>query len=980
MIFTRTLRFSLRKRPFLFLALLVVTLTSFGVAFSGSLVVLDAVEVEGDLSSHLADGKEAVRLGEYEEALESLGKVLAAEPANREARLVYVQALVDTGENEKALEVLKSHPDFEKTPEVLATLSEVLLRIGRVSDGLKTVEKAIALAPGSPRVLYLHGESLRQGGELVKAKEVFDRSIDSYRDLSHEDAETSSPRDFVYWALALKRLNRYKDANDVMFPQAEDRVKELAKEEDETDAFLLVEWGKLFYDKYNFPDSRFYYRKAIDQNPYHADALAALADNLITDFQEGTRRYDMAERYLKRALRVDPRHAESHRVMARIWFQDGYLDKAIGELQKSLETNPANLSSLGLLASCYYVAGNEAAFKDTEKRALTVNAKGAEFYHTIALAIEKKFRYPDIVRFSDLALQVDPDYWPAFSSLGINCLRMGDGVRGREFLDKAWEKDRFNVWVDNTRKLLRHMDRQHISFENDRFVYFLPRAVAPIMRPYLEPLLDRAYESLARRYKLDIEGPIRIESFSQHKWFSARTIGLEGLPASGACFGKVVTLTTPEALPQNWGAVAWHEFAHVVTLQMTEYRVPRWLTEGVSVYEEGLENPLWRRNFQRDIADAWASGWILPIAELDFGFSKPKFPTQILLSYYQGCLVVDYISGKWGFDKVLGILDGYRNHKSISDIFEEVLGEDLTTFDRGFFAFVDAWVKRNGYTPSPAGDILPGLELRRENDPENVELLIDLAWAYLVSDHGVDAMSLIGKALELNPESGDGHAVLGMVRYSEKQMGQAREELEKALGLGTRFRFRAHRILGELYADEKDFTKAIEHFEEAKKTSPVAGASHPQNGGNVYYHLAKLFEQSGDPDKAIAQMEELAPLAPENGECRFRVAKYAMEKRDYARAARMLEDLMFINPLNSELHTMRWRAAEALEDWDVVIREVEILLLDPSTNPILAHLALARAHHAKKDPVRARKSVQRVLEIDPEDEDARSILEELGSE
>ena len=37
----------------------------------------------------------------------------------------------------------------------------------------------------------------------------------------------------------------------------------------------------------------------------------------------------------------------------------------------------------------------------------------------------------------------------------------------------------------------------------------------------------------------------------------------------------------------------WHEFCHVVTLSKTHNKMPRWLSEGISVHEEGLEDPAW---------------------------------------------------------------------------------------------------------------------------------------------------------------------------------------------------------------------------------------------------------------------------------------------------------------------------------------------------------------------------------------------------
>ena len=75
-----------------------------------------------------------------------------------------------------------------------------------------------------------------------------------------------------------------------------------------------------------------------------------------------------------------------------------------------------------------------------------------------------------------------------------------------------------------------------------------------------------------------------------------RNLGLPGLVgALGACFGRVVSMDSPQAKAPgtfSWQATLWHELAHVVTLQMSNQRVPRWLTEGISVYEEGREKPL----------------------------------------------------------------------------------------------------------------------------------------------------------------------------------------------------------------------------------------------------------------------------------------------------------------------------------------------------------------------------------------------------
>ena len=88
-----------------------------------------------------------------------------------------------------------------------------------------------------------------------------------------------------------------------------------------------------------------------------------------------------------------------------------------------------------------------------------------------------------------------------------------------------------------------------------------------------------------------------VEIFPQKKEFAVRTFGLPGADGLlGVCFGRVITANSPASQgehPSNWEAVLWHEFCHVVTLTKTRNKMPRWLSEGISVYEEGREDPAW---------------------------------------------------------------------------------------------------------------------------------------------------------------------------------------------------------------------------------------------------------------------------------------------------------------------------------------------------------------------------------------------------
>ena len=116
--------------------------------------------------------------------------------------------------------------------------------------------------------------------------------------------------------------------------------------------------------------------------------------------------------------------------------------------------------------------------------------------------------------------------------------------------------------------------------------------------------------------------------FPRHDDFAVRTVGLPGMiGALGACFGRVVTIDSPKARPPgdfNWEPTLWHELAHVITLQLSKQRVPRWLTEGISVYEEKLGSPDWGREGELMFAAAYGRGDHMSLRELNAAFTNPR--------------------------------------------------------------------------------------------------------------------------------------------------------------------------------------------------------------------------------------------------------------------------------------------------------------------------------------------------------------------
>ena len=925
----------------------------------------------------VASGEGATQLlrqGDYEGAREDFSARLKAAPADSAAALGLARAWAATGGYAKALEVLQGAGKWESSTALRAEAGRIRLQTGKLEEAEKLFRKALELDGGNVTALNRLGEVLAQRGKKEEAVKSWNKVIDVYQALSFKEAEEVTADEFVEMGLSLIHLNRFKDADKVMFPQAEDQDPKCQS--------LLLEWGRIYQAKFNYPDAREIFREALEENPSFADAMVAMAENYLEDFQVGTGRYDLAEKQLEKALAVNPEHPGAHTAFGSLWLTDGNVSRARKSFQKSLAINPANLRNRGLLAACDYLNNDEEAFRKQEAAALEVNSEGAEFYHTISQAIEKRFRYKDAARMSEKALAVNPDYWPAFHTLGNNLLRMGgQEEKARFYLQKSRDKDPFNPYVLNTRKLLRHMDKGHRELKTENFVLKFPKDDYEILKTYLVPLLEEAYEKLQKHYRVELKPPVYIEVFSKHNWFSARIVGLGGFPATGACFGNLVALTTYKALPQHWGVVAWHEFAHVITLHSTHHRVPRWLTEGLSVFEEGRDHPLWERRFEVELGSAYASGRLLTLAELDFGFSKPKYPMQVLMSYYQGCMVVRYITERWGFEKILDVLKGYKENKSTRNIFREVFDLGLDEFDKGFFKYLDEWVKSSGLVPMVVDEkVALGLEIDLEENPEDISKLLKLAWAYYCGGVEVDVPLTIAKVLKLDPGNADAHAILGLQKLRARKTAAAEKDLLKALEAKTRFGFRVNEALGNIAMKNGEKEKSIEFLEKARALSPRAGAL--QGRANLYSRLAAYYRESGDEEKMIECLEQWRQVSPEDLRSRLELGKTYLAaggKESMAKAVKVLNEVIFINPFDLKLHKELARAATQCGANETIIREYKLLLGYPETNPRTAYLALARAYLELGNKKEAESFARKVLAIDSGNSAAKEILKQATS-
>src|SRR5207247_113366 len=181
--------------------------------------------------------------------------------------------------------------------------------------------------------------------------------------------------------------------------------------------------------------------------------------------------------------------------------------------------------------------------------------------------------------------------------LAQDLLRLGDEKEGWALAEEVHQADAYDVTAFNLGTLHDSLSKFQ-TLTNADFVVRMSRREAAIYGPQVLELLQRAKTNLCAKYGLELNRPTIIEIFPEQKDFGVRTFGLPGNPGFlGVCFGNVITANSPvsQAHPANWQAVLWHEFCHVITLNLTHNKMPRWLSEGIAVYEEKQDDPTWAR-------------------------------------------------------------------------------------------------------------------------------------------------------------------------------------------------------------------------------------------------------------------------------------------------------------------------------------------------------------------------------------------------
>jgi len=741
-----------------------------------------------------------------------------------------VEEYFSQGEYEKALSI------FEKNDNVDPMLGiELLKTLGHYERAL-TYWKKYAFVAGKADLFYEGVSLYRLTGRSEKLGELFLRLV-AMVDIGNGGISASDL--VIAGRLA---LDNGEDAGEVLNDYFEKAIK---KDPMVKAAYLAI--AKLAFSKDDMKTAGDALQKANQQFPNDLDILLGL----VQVFESSNKAY--SDSLLNKINEINPRHflTLKYRLHRALKNED---HKKINELVNKIEKiNTKDFQFLSLKA-CYALLNHNKSEADSlRSKALKIYKNNPEVDSFIGDFLSYKGRFKEANFFLNQALKIEKNHQKSRINLCLNLLRIGKMEEGFDLAEKISDEDSYNVTAYNLSEL-KDVFFNLTIIKNEHFSIRMPVNDAKIYGKDVEDFLLDAREKLADKYGFVIKEHVHVDFYSDSNDFAIRNFSypLE-IGALGVCFGNVITMKTVEAQREahNWHEVLWHEYVHVLTLAMSAKNIPRWLTEGISVYEEWQGPVGWGHRMSLSFRSRILAGEIIPIREFNASF----YSKDVHFAYYQSGLLVRYLVESKGFEKLKNFIEELSGGEKVLDLFEKYYGT-VRDVDVAFAKYAKekaaALAKDVDFTKFPKGF--------KTNELEMLD-------AFLVEHpHHYQALGLKAKLLSDKPEVTE-NIYLAMIQLYPEDVDtrdnpyehlaafyrqQKKQDKEKNI-LHQYCRYSAHKWrslkrLVELSVQAKDWDAAKGYALRSLSVNPLQSS--------IYKTLASYYKKNNNTKKAVRYCEK----------------------------------------------------------------------------------------------------------------------------
>ena len=776
-------------------------------SFSSASLAVDFAEARGKFFA-----------GQYEECIELTRAEVDKGIWNDFWSRQLMQALMTAGRYEEARDVYKSVETKFSTSITLRVLAAQAYRFsGEAEKGNKLLDEISALIQAAPWRFSDRDNMLALGKILLAEGEDARVVLDAFYDRS------------------LKSDPKYVEA--------------------------LVAIGELAIDKSDYQEAVKSLMRAVELRPEDPQIHFLLAKAWSSSDSE------KATKFLQAAVDLNPKHPESLLMQAEHYVDSEAYEDAESILESMLKVNPHHPEAWALRAAIAHLTGHYQEEGQHRKAALARWQMNPVVDHLIGKKLSQHYRFAEGVDYQRRSLKLNPTYLPAKFQLAQDLLRVGRDDEGWSIVDQVGAADKYNVVAFNLKTLQERLAK-FTTIEVDGLIIRMDAREAKIYGERVVDLLRRAKQAITAKYELELTEPVTVEIFPQQSDFAIRTFGLPGGAGFlGVCFGKLITANSPASQgesPSNWESVLWHEFCHVITLQKTNNRMPRWLSEGISVYEELEANASWGQRLNPLYKKMLQGEDFVPLSKLSGAFLQPKSGGHLQFAYFESALAVRYLIDTQGLPLLRKLLVDLGMGVPIDEAFARRYG-DTVALDESFASYVKKLSDEFAPTTDFSSEGLP----RRAVVAELKEVLAEKPNSYtaqlmlatqLVSDEDwQEAKLAVERLLTLYPEDaeqGGGLALDAKVARALNDQITELSALERLTKLSNDNLPALLRLI-QLYRESQSWDKLREVAGQLLAVQPLIATGH-----EAWIEAVEKLGKPAEATSSLRALQQLAPLDP----------------------------------------------------------------------------------------------------------------------
>ena len=865
-------------------------------------------------------------------------------PLQFEGPLAPVQVALRSGHYadaaQKAQRLLPTLKDALQRDDAAAFAGQALHRSGQTKKAIELLEATVLHDAQALATRLQLGLCYRATGDRDRERALWNGFFD---DFDAQRLNMQEPRTVRLLGIAARYLGSFHDS----YEQLRSAV-DLALEQKRWPEFVQanLELTALRIEKHEIGYAETSVEAALRRDPESPEANTLMARIKV---EQGNNVIE-ATPYLDHALRVNPSFSPALGLRAEILLDNEQYDEALKLSADMLKVSATDLLARSLRAAALLLLDRPAEYAAEKQQVLAQNPRCTEFHRLIAERLVVQHRYEEEVALLEEAVQLDPKDYYALGDLGGAYLRLGEDDKGYKALDAAWKGDRYNKRTYNLLNLYEDVLRKRYTLltldidpkrpGSGGLRLRVAKDEEKLVVPLVLPMVQAEWKELSQRYGFVPRLPLTIELYKEPQNYAVRTVGLPNLAALGVTFGRVVTGRSPANGNFNWALMIWHELSHVFAIQLTGGRVPRWFTEGLSEWETLHLRPDWQRRTHAEVATALRNGELLPLVDLNVGFTRARDVAHIVVAYHEAALAVEFLVRRFGFPKIVEALRLFAKGERTRDVLPKITGLSLAALDEAFRADLREQLKAyEGTFYVRPSDYSDEEALKREiKEHPKAARPVGLRAIALVRSAGTDPSDpelseTIAAALKLDPTCKE--AILAD--------GERLSRLGKSAEAEARFR---------------------------------ALISQGGDGYDVRQRLGDLYIDKGQLDLAVIELSRAKRLDPDRPEPYERLAKLYTKQKLESEALRELAAAAHLDIMDAELAQNLIRRLHAARKWDEVVKYGEMARhLTPGSAELRAEIADAYLALGQPGPAQLEAAGALAALPDPDKLDAEEAAE-----